>query len=239
MNRSLRLAGWLLCLAAASAPAATTTAGILAATLAAVAHCWHFRVSGICYWLFCTPFGCTVRTSTKLSHYNPDLVVSVYHDPATHPWADYGRALAVGTGGMASALLGELVDSAGTRTRASRRERNYPFRDADAIGHPLPGLVCPAVAKTAFVPYFQSRLDAWAWRGVLPVELLYPPSWIPGLREVGAWPLNTWGNLYPELWNAAAKCLILLILLHGNKTSLPIKIKDLCARFPNFGLKAL
>lgn len=32
--------------------------------------CLEYRIAGICYWLFCTQFGCTVRTSVKVKHYN-------------------------------------------------------------------------------------------------------------------------------------------------------------------------
>ena len=31
----------------------------------------EYRVVGIC-WLYCTPFGCSVRTSVKVRHYVPD-----------------------------------------------------------------------------------------------------------------------------------------------------------------------
>ncbi|MGR5262349.1 TraU family protein, partial [Vibrio astriarenae] len=40
--------------------------------------CLEYRVVGICYWLYCTWTGCTVRTSIKVRHYIPDAVVSSY-----------------------------------------------------------------------------------------------------------------------------------------------------------------
>ena len=108
------------------------------------------------------------------------------------------------------------VDSAGNRTEGTHNRldhRNLLFRETDAIGHPLSllpsaggagGLVCPSQA-TPFVPYFQSGLDALAWRLGVP-EMLYPASLIPGLREVGHWPLQTWGGLYPRTgWTTQAE----------------------------------
>ncbi|WP_430624506.1 TraU family protein [Salmonella enterica] len=38
--------------------------------------------------MFCTPFGCSVRTSVKVRHFRPDLVVSAYSDTGQNPWAE-------------------------------------------------------------------------------------------------------------------------------------------------------
>ncbi|MNN06834.1 TraU protein [compost metagenome] len=54
---------------------ALSTADITAST--ASPDCLTYRVVGICYWLFCTPYGCKVRTSTKVRHYIPDVVIEL------------------------------------------------------------------------------------------------------------------------------------------------------------------
>ncbi len=37
-------------------------------------------------------------------------------------------------------------------------------------------------------------------------EILYPASLIPGLREIGSWPLQTWGGVYPRTgWTTQAE----------------------------------
>lgn len=65
----------LLSLLALSLPAvAITTPEIIASSLST--NCIAYRVTGICYWLLCTPFGCTVKTSIKVKHNLPELVVS-------------------------------------------------------------------------------------------------------------------------------------------------------------------
>jgi hypothetical protein len=56
---------------------------------------------------------------------------------------------------------------------------------------------CPGVASP-FGVYFHSLLDGWTWRGLLPAEMLYPQSWLPGMAEVGQFPANTWGSVYPR-----------------------------------------
>ena len=48
-------------------------------------QCLEYRVVGICYWLLCTPFGCTVRTSPKVRHFIPELVVSSYSNTGSNP----------------------------------------------------------------------------------------------------------------------------------------------------------
>lgn len=186
----------------------TTTAQILANTAAAAPSCASWRVSGTCFWLRCGFWGCSVRTSLRVSHYNADAVVSAFHDDALHPWLDAGRALARGVRSAATGLVGLPIDSAGTRTRDDRRDRARMFRDVDVIGHPasllsLPGvggtvpMMCPTAVRP-FQPYFSSYLDALTWRSLLPVELFYPASLIPGMREIGAWPANSWGAVYPR-----------------------------------------
>jgi len=52
----------------ATAPSfALNTAAIVSSV--ASPDCLEYRVVGICYWLYCTITGCTVRTSVKVRHY--------------------------------------------------------------------------------------------------------------------------------------------------------------------------
>lgn len=285
-----------------SAWAQTNTAEIVENTLAAVPACSDYRVTGACFWLRCDayPPNCRVITNMRISHFSPEVVVSTWHDEATHPWADYGRTAAKLVGGAAAGLIGMAVDSAGTRQTGDRTDSHILFRDADAIGNPtslansgmsarmatasrvmpaVPGvdelnkylqrppadnrtyagagdatsgmtalrrgagayagggaaldqmrrslaasaaaaptssgrlaraagfaapaaasgsMLCPSTAQ-GFTVHFHSYLDALVWRNVVPVELLYPQSYIPGLQEVGNFPFNTWGSLYPRI----------------------------------------
>jgi len=187
---------------------ATTTAQIIANTVAAAPSCAAWRVSGTCFWLRCSFWSCSVKTSTRVSHYNPDAVVSTFHEEAAHPWADWGVALSRTLRPAATGLVGMPIDSAGTRTRDDRRDRNKLYRDADVIGHPVSLLsqfgsggnftmLCPTEVH-AFQPYFSSYTDALVWRAMLPIESLYPAAFIPGLREIGTWPMNSWSAVYPR-----------------------------------------
>ena len=206
--RVLRKAlSWCACAVIVLAPTrpalafdSTTTSALFAQAVASYPACSFWHPSGTCFFLHCTFFGCSIRTSTRFSHFNPDLVVSTYHDDVTHPWPEIGVPLAAGSRGLMSSLMAALVasDSGGTRARGDRTDQQRKFRDGDAIGHPASMLgPCPSAA-TSFMPYFQSLADALVWRGFLPTELIYPATYIPGMREVGVWPLNSWGNVHPR-----------------------------------------
>jgi integrating conjugative element protein (TIGR03756 family) len=172
------------------------TASIIASSLSP--DCLEYRVAGICYWLYCTPFGCSVRTSVKIRHYIPDAVVSSYANPGETPWAEV-RTLS---------LPNTTAQAGGDGTTNHDGENNLSrFRNADVIGHPggeifsrfasASGYTC-AGAGTAFMPYLLSTLDTIAWRYNVP-EMVYPEALTPGMREVGARSTaNLWGNVYPR-----------------------------------------
>jgi len=129
---------------------------------------------GICVWLTCTTFGCDVDTSVKYGHFNPDALIEVTNPDGINRVEDPKR-----------------IDS------YNRNHNNLIHREVNILGHPLAGqLYCPSQAD-ALTPYFLSPLDPLGWQWGIP-EMIYPQSLIPGLREIGNWPLNRWGNVYPR-----------------------------------------
>jgi len=70
----LRMACALLCISTSAS--ALDTATIVASV--ASPDCLSYRVVGMCFWLMCTLYGCSVETSVKVRHYVPDAVVSSY-----------------------------------------------------------------------------------------------------------------------------------------------------------------
>ncbi|CAB5686159.1 integrating conjugative element protein, PFL_4710 family [Comamonas aquatica] len=295
----------LLC---APAAASITTPGVISKTVAAAPSCLSYRVEGVCFFLYCS-FGCRIRTSIKISHYVPDVVVSTFNAPTQHPWKDVGAPVASALTAAGSTITGRLLDSSAGSLDAGSGLAT--FKSADAIGNPagqfaallasggsmtLPTTIAvpsvselskfasqglPAIARswanvpssvadtvgkdakamvnapqalmnsvssvmksvegvrqaldivdsvqqvqgaidgvqqiagiassisgsgslfcpggaTNFGLHFQSELDAPFWRGILPVEMLYAQSWVPGLGEVGNGYTQTWGNVYPR-----------------------------------------
>ncbi|WP_374693652.1 TIGR03756 family integrating conjugative element protein [Salmonella enterica] len=189
------------------AMASVNTASLIAS--AASPDCLEWRVSGICYWLLCTPFGCSVKTSVKVTHYIPEAVVSAYQNPGDNPWPEM-NAVSTVTGGAESSLIAGAagIDVGGGRQEMKapgQRKQNLHFYYGDAYGHPatrmvggmVPGYSCDSAA-TPFMPYFSSALDALVWRTGVP-EILYPEALVPGERELGSTTSgNMWGNVYPR-----------------------------------------
>ncbi len=194
-----------------------STSEIVSRTAEAAIACMQWTPVGLCFWLDCGWFSCRIETSLKIGHYNPDLVVSSYNELGRNPWREMRGILGPIQQRAVRSLLGRLsklpVGSAGNRTEghAGRGDHaNLVFRETDAIGHPgglfswPDNLICDSQARV-MQPYFLSGLDALAWRRALP-EALYPASNIPGLREVGRWPIQTWGGVFPRTgWTIQAE----------------------------------
>lgn len=182
------IASAIMSSSASSAIAAINTATIMASS--ASPSCMEYRPIGICYWLRCGMFGCHVRTSIKVRHYIPEMVVSTYNHQGQNPWTEMN-----------------LVSQGVNGGEYSSPGKNYAqgnFKNADAIGHPqgaisqlMSGMGYSCRTQTQpFMPYFLSSLDFFAWRQNLP-EMFYPEALIPGLREVRA-NGDTWGNVFPR-----------------------------------------
>ena len=160
--------------------------------------CLEYRIVGICFWLLCTPFGCTVKTSTKVRHFIPELVVSSYATTGSNPWTEMAA--------LSSPISG--AEGGGDLITPNTQRDNLPrFKNVDGIGHPggwaatqlasQSGYACVSGA-TAFLPYYLSTWDSLAWRHGIP-ESLYPESLVPGIREIGRQLAgNMWGNVYPR-----------------------------------------
>ena len=197
-----------------------TTPEIIAQTTSAALSCMRWMPVGMCFWLRCSIYECSVETSIKVGHYQPDAVVSSYNELGGNPWIEIRSTLGVAQQSAANGLLGSLlavpIDSAGNRTeggQGNKDHRNLVFRETDVIGHPVSslssivastGYLCNS-QTTSFFPYFMSALDALSWRMEIP-EMFYPASLIPGMREIGTWPLQTWGGVYPRTgWTTQAE----------------------------------
>ncbi|MBK1674813.1 TIGR03756 family integrating conjugative element protein [Ectothiorhodospira shaposhnikovii] len=251
------------------------SATIAARTAAGTLSCVRWQPLGVCFWLSCGLSGCSIRTSLKVGHYAPDLVVGVYRQLGETPWVEVRNSLGLTSDVAARQLVQQLAGiqpggGQGTERRAARDHSTLLYKEADAYGHPtgLSGLVslvndgaglswienhintgfdfqnewdeenqmfletvdpaeaaaeaqsrvqnlgagtigqlqgmfnqtisllCPRIPSLA-AQYFHSGLDAVAWRWSLP-ESLYPQALTPGSRELGVFPLYTWGSIYPR-----------------------------------------
>ncbi|UBH62747.1 TIGR03756 family integrating conjugative element protein [Proteus vulgaris] len=200
MGQLKRFSAFALCLSLQPISAnAINSAQIITSALSP--HCLEYKIVGICYWLFCTPFGCSVKTSIKVSHYIPNAVVSSYDQTGSNPWVEMS-SLGAGISGFAEG-------GGANKQKRARNKNNLYFKNVDVIGHPA--LASPIFGQfmgkidyacsspiRAFMPYFLSTLDGLMWRSGLPGSL-YPEALIPNMREIGSIIKgNMWGNIYPR-----------------------------------------
>lgn len=179
-----------------SVPIRPTIDSITISTNSMNMACARWKVVGVCFWLKCG-LGCSVETSVKVEHYNPDLVVSAYNETGDNPWTDVNAI-------VSAATLGQGGGNAGKRS-PKIDYNSVRFKNVDAFGNPgiqafssmlsKTGFVCESAA-TMFKPYYISALDTWAWRYGMP-DMFSPPSYIPFLREIGEGGSH-WSALYPR-----------------------------------------
>lgn len=197
LSNAHKWAAFALSISAGPASAGVvTSASVIASTLSP--DCLEYKVVGICYWLLCTPYGCQVKTSTKVRHYIPDAVVSSYSNTGQNPWVEMSS--------MSSPTAAAQNGGDGTINHGNENSL-AKFKNADVIGHPggatfsqfasASGYACQGAA-TPYMPYLLSTMDTVAWRYGVP-ESVYPEALIPGLREVGSLlTADTWGSVYPR-----------------------------------------
>ena len=172
---------------------AITTPEIMQSTMSP--QCLDYQVIGICAWLHCSHWGCSVRTSVRVKHYIPELVVSAYENTGDNPWKEVA---------LLSPPLGNALGGGSSHESIAQQHANIHFKNVDAIGHPSElfykfansfGWFCESEAKP-FNPYFISSLDALAWRSGVP-EMAFPEALMPGMREMGT-PSDMWSPIYPR-----------------------------------------
>lgn len=210
---------------AAAAPPSVNAGGIDTLEIIASAvslDCLDYCIIGSCIKLQCSLLGgCKLKVYPKLRHYNPDFVVAAYNELGDNPWTEMQALLNAPQETVLAAMIGALtnVKPGGGSLSQGNSLQNIQFKEVDVIGHPLAGAnqklindiantvagadagvfagnLCPT-RVTPLLPYFQSSIDALAWRFPT-ADLLHPAAWLPGLREIGSWPRNTWGHIYPR-----------------------------------------
>lgn len=160
-------------------------------------NCLDWKIVGVCFWLHCKYGRCKINTTPRIRHYLPDVVFTAYDQTGFPPWTEL-RSLLHLNSSLGSLLQGGSFPSTDTADGHALR-----FKEVDAVGHPFPlrkkvfdvPYLCRSQAKPLF-PYFVSTLDHLEWRGGL--ESARPESLTPGLREIGNWPQNSWGAIFPR-----------------------------------------
>lgn len=186
--------------------------------------CVAWQPTGVCFWLKCRPFppSCSVETSLKVRHYNPDAIVQVYQTPGETPWDEMSfvsEVAALGQTGSTPANADRITakDRSKEKGKDKRKQSSKIIsRHVDIIGSP--GLLpisetlgsteygCES-GVTPYMPYYVSTLDYYSWKFPY-TEFLKLATFVPGMREVGEREdgqnesflfTGRFGNVYPRI----------------------------------------
>ncbi len=157
--------------------------------------CIDYRVIGVCFWLKCKLFSCSVKTSVKISHYNPDMVVSTYTSES--PWGETKSWNSVKHGAMTTAQSNKKLES------------NLDFKHADVITHPAlavgnileqTGYYCKSMQKAPYMPLFLSRHDPFWMESTVEGILASTVGLLPTSGNVikAEFLGSSWARVYPR-----------------------------------------
>ncbi|GIU20861.1 TraU family protein [Shewanella sp. MBTL60-007] len=176
-------------------------------------QCVQMEVIGMCFWLKCRTFYCSVEYSILNSHYSPDLLVESKRGEASTSGfiTDWLNSV---VSSLAEVVLG-FAPGQGTNTskplKHSRRS-SLQFTDVNVIGSP-DIVAIDQVYDSIFgaTGYFE-----WCNSDVVPLFPYYSSQldfeWRMGIYEMFAWPMNfnriihgmdsgvytKWGDIFPR-----------------------------------------
>lgn len=186
--------------------------------------CVAWRPTGVCFWLKCRPFppSCSVKTSIKVRHYNPDAIVQVYQTPGETPWGEMSfvsKLASLGQTGSTPANADRITgkDRSKNKGKDKRKQSSKIIsRHVDIIGSPGLLPISEGLGSTdygcesgvqPYQPYYVSTLDYYSWKYPY-AEFLNPATFVPGMREVGERSdgksetflfTGRFGNVYPRI----------------------------------------
>ncbi len=180
--------------------------------------CLAWRPVGVCFWLKISLFSVSVRTSIKVKHYIPDLVISAYQVKGKNTWdmMSWTDDLSENVSSSFGVDLddGEVVNKRQGQGHGLGSNVNLKFKNATAIGNPLASVygqsfmdyaICKA-GTISFMPYYNSLADGLLWRTAEPEYLTNVLDMItPGKSNIGERSngdeylfLRVWSGLYPR-----------------------------------------
>ena len=183
-----------------------TRATLQSATLQCVSNgCLDFKYGGTCFWAVKhRPY---VETSSYVSHFLPDVVVSVFSEPDQDSY-DEGRVIDQTLYSLVNPTIKLLLNSktdlsGGQNHAATFDELNEKIKDVSILPNPavfdlehMP-LLIPTLVNRADVFYYDSIPDFFMWRLGL-AEINVGSLLSEGLGSIGSGANNTWGSMYAQ-----------------------------------------
>lgn len=173
--------------------------------------CVDYCFEGTCFWLDCEIFppSCSVKTSLRVSHRNPDFVVSAFPNFGENPWDEFADLW----GGAQEEAAEEVISWIGAvkgiagggeavTTNEQQPTKHYnnstTFREVDVVGYLYDFSDYSDEAfcgsnTTALTPHYSSAFDGYLWRlGV--TDVFYTP--LIFLDAIGYPYVKEWGSIY-------------------------------------------
>nr|WP_080896421.1 TraU family protein [Photobacterium kishitanii] len=183
--------------------------------------CTKYSVDGMCYWLKCSWYGCRVRTSMLVSHYNPDVTIEVIQTEKKLPLSPVSDFFhKIGKKVTETVISESSILGLGQGYRAGDGQRKgsgvpKQFHDAVAMGNPALPLYSNSVGMALglvgwcqsdvmlYNPYFVSTASP-EWRSGF-LEGIYTLGNMLTLNNSiggGFSGYAQWGTLYPRIGTA-------------------------------------
>ncbi|MET1256954.1 TIGR03756 family integrating conjugative element protein [Aliikangiella maris] len=201
-----------LSLSAVAEPGDVTIEDLFVDPITANSSCIDYCFEGVCFWLKCKAFppSCSIKTSLRVSHRNPDLIVSSYPKLGANPWKEFRELFQglqedigqqvinwLGSGPEQIVGGGEGV-STPSQGGGGDQTISTTFREVDAVGYfydfvDISDELYCGNNTTSFVPHYSSAFDGFLWRtGV--TDFLYTPFIFTDV--IGIPYLQEWGSIY-------------------------------------------
>lgn len=152
-----------------------STADIVKTTAKGLGKCMHYRVTGACGWVYWR-YGPHFKTTLKVKHYLPELVVMTYPNKGDAPWMPgdkiSGKLVEKGldeSGELAYKVISKEKLGDGNVLMDGEGAANLRFLEAASIGNPalfllrnIPFPLIDSQYSSNYV-YHQSVLDSISW----------------------------------------------------------------------------
>lgn len=204
IKRLVFFLGLTIALSAQTEAESIHSGSIIKDTFAALPNCLHYQPSGhFCIWM--SELG-EVNTTPIVSHYLPDLVVSVFAKPQDNPWVEVSTMIDKPAQSIQNEIISKIMQmdsGSGNHSLLDQHEQNVIFKEVDVIGNPALAMIpshglLPSTAKS-FQIYFQSMSDSLLWRGFPPAALTEESTALAlnAVHHVGM-GITNWGGIFPH-----------------------------------------
>ncbi len=165
---------------------------------------FEYQVKGMCVWMYVTPYGVQFEETLYVSHFLPDLLVSVFKHHDSNPVVSISNSIDKGlqAAGEATFTATMGMSSGDGNSGEKATTDSARFYEVGVYGNPMisefsTGFQTHETVATPYMIYYSSLTDKIMWHNPEVEILLHPSSLIPLLNNEGSM-IAPWGQLYPR-----------------------------------------